>query len=178
MSRQFTWSFDIIGQTLGHRNCTPAVIERFFDLSSLRSSYHGGAREDSDKSSLPRKARDDDACLAEEKSLPPQVATKLARQTTRFQLWNALPLFLPPPLPLLKMKKTFLARFRSGPLRARELATSCSSTTFEPLRSKLKIPRNYLETPSTFSAWREINRSFSHTMVMGVLFFRSSPSVW
>lgn len=151
MSRQFTWSFDIIGQTLGHRNCTPAVIERFFDLSSLRSSYHGGAREDSDKSSLPRKGRDDDACLAEEKSLPPQVATKLARQTTRFQLWNALPLFLPPPPPLVKNEENF-----SWSLSERTSART--GTRYKLLVDDLRTPS--IETENS----QELSRNTVHVL--------------
>lgn len=108
MSRQFTWYNRANSRAKDHRNCTPAVIERFFDRSSLRSSYRGLERPSINRPSLSSEERNDDACLAEENP-------SLSRPSQRFQLWNALPLFLPS----LKMEGNF-----SRSLLAREAGHS------------------------------------------------------
>ena len=176
MSRQFTWYNRANSRAKDHRNCTPAVIERFFDRSSLRSSYRGLERP-VDKSSLPlfrgKKRR---RLFGGGKSLP--LATKSTLPTLECASSVS---------PLVKNGRklfsvAFSARGRTLCARRRSPAAVGNSIQVAGRVAPLRIPmetknsqqlriiskrvpsyRFFPLASSRISAYRrEINRSFSH----------------
>lgn len=119
MSRQFTWSFGINSWPSKLYTGRYRKVFRSF-LAAIELPLAAALEKIPINPPFRGKEGNDDACLAEEKSLPPQVATKLARQTTLPTLERASSVSPPP---LVKNEENFSwslsernpsARTRSG----------------------------------------------------------------
>lgn len=143
MSRQFTWYNRANSRAKDHRNCTPAVIERFFDRPSLRSSYRGLERPSINRPSFPlSRGKERRRLFGGGKSLP--LATKSTLPTLECAssvsplVKNGRKLFS---VAFSARGRTLCARRRSPAAVGNSIQVAGVAPSFES-RWKLKIPNS------------------------------------